>query len=140
MRPHHDLMTMTMTYSAETWQDENVPERHKAVIVYAIDSLCLWLNNGDHDMVKYIASGDIEPYTPNTFLNTDINRYAATRVTFARETEVYLYLELSVYDGDDGGAQTLFVHAEPHRDGTYSLCSILHEFDTNYTSIYTRNT
>jgi hypothetical protein len=100
---------------------DQVPARHKTLVEQSIGIYCQWLTKANKDPEQEARGYTMPTYKPALFLDTEVNQFADTRVSFCRE-EPYgkLYMELSAGDGDDGGPSMLYVHAERnwHREKT----------------------
>jgi hypothetical protein len=150
------------------WSNPQVPDHIKALVKAVIAKYCGWLNHygkkewdGHNEQLK--AEYPYKPYKPGTFLEQEVNEYADTSVEFWRKVDERILLELTPYDGDDGGPATLWVIAERDwhfedrgekqllpggveprpvksvvEDDTYTLHVILQEFDANYSVVYNK--
>lgn len=127
--------------------EAQLEQRHHNLIRESVGKFVEYLNANDDGYNE-------RPYTVGWFLDTAENKYADTSPVFLREDDDerdLLYMELSVYDGDDGGPSMLYIHAERNwvydsnagtrvDEESYRLCSVVHEFDTMWTAIYQRAT
>lgn len=140
--------------------NDGLEPHHKHLVDTATTHYCEWLNSFTHP--EY----DDHIYTPAQFLNKDTNEYADVKLEVIRESldivDHGLFI-LTMYDGDDGGPATLFVHAErdwhytrlasyyksgqrddpgdytPIFEDTYTIGFILQEFDTLFSPVMVEN-
>jgi len=102
---------MTELHTNVFWADL---QRYKALIEKSVDIYCTFLNQFIEDIED---NDEIPVYHKGVFLDKDQNPYSHTTIRFLHEEEGRLYMQLSVYDGEDGGPANLYVYAD--RDWHY---------------------
>lgn len=108
--------------------NEGLEPHLKHLVEDAVWHYCTWLNS-----FAIEGYGDWD-FTPNHFLNPKRNEYADLTIEAVSDEDPELCIyKLTMFNGDDGGPATLFVHAE--RDWHYKRLG--KDFENNdYTVIY----